>query len=170
MEIRLATQREQDEIFGIIQDAQNYLKEQNIPQWQNGYPDLDTVMQDIASQCNFVLCDEAGIVGTCMISFDEDPYYKNIDGKWLSNERYAVIHRLAIKSAAKGQGIANQFFEFAQKVAKQQGINYIRIDTHEINKSMRKSIEKNGFTQCGIVHVKDHAPRIAYEKEINHEV
>lgn len=166
MEIRVATASDIDAIFGIIQDAQQYLKEQNIPQWQNGYPDIDTVMHDIMNQNNYVLCDREKIVGTCVISFEDDIYYQNIEGSWLSNERYAVIHRLAISRNQKGKALANHFFDFVQMFAKQQGIRFVRIDTHEKNESMRRSITKNGFVHCGLVYVKDKAPRYAYEKEI----
>lgn len=166
MEIRIAELRDLNEIYVIIQDAQAYLKQQNIPQWQNGYPDSETILHDIKTKSNYVLVDQSTIVGTCVVSLDEDMYYKNIDGQWLSNEKYAVIHRLAINNKYKGQGVANQLYDFVQDYAKQQGVRYVRIDTHELNQSMRKSIGKNGFTQCGIVKVKDNAPRIAYEKEI----
>lgn len=170
MEIRLAKLDDLEEIFKIIQQAQNYLKEQGIPQWQNGYPSKETIIKDIESNHNYVLLDEGKIVGTCMVSFDEDIYYKVIEGKWLANEPYVVVHRLAIDNTCKGKGLATQFFEFAKLQALKNSVNYMRVDTHEKNHSMRKCIEKNGFQQCGIVYVMDNAPRIAYEKEIKNEV
>lgn len=166
MEIRLAQREDSDSILKIIQQAQTYLREQNIPQWQNGYPNMDTVIQDIESNRNYVMWDESKIVGTCMLSFDRDPYYEVIEGKWLADEPYVVIHRIAIDTTVKGKGLAASFFKFAELQAKEKGVNYMRIDTHELNQSMRKCIEKNGFKECGIVYVMDHAPRIGYEREI----
>ena len=40
----------------------------------------------------------------------------------------------------------------------------LRADTHADNKIMQHLLEKNGFTRCGIIHVADGTPRIAYQK------
>ena len=32
------------------------------------------------------------------------------------------------------------------------------------NKIMQHLLEENGFTKCGIIHVEDGTPRIAYQK------
>ena len=39
----------------------------------------------------------------------------------------------------------------------------IRIDTHRDNRTMRHLIEKSGFARCGLIHVEDGSPRIAYQ-------
>ena len=40
----------------------------------------------------------------------------------------------------------------------------LRADTHADNKIMQHILEKNGFARCGIIHVADGTPRIAYQK------
>ena len=40
----------------------------------------------------------------------------------------------------------------------------LRADTHADNKIMQHLLEKNGFTRCGIIHVADGTPRIAYQR------
>ena len=40
----------------------------------------------------------------------------------------------------------------------------VRADTHADNKIMQHLLEENGFTKCGIIHVEDGTPRIAYQK------
>ena len=40
----------------------------------------------------------------------------------------------------------------------------LRADTHEDNKIMQHLLEKNGFVRCGIIHVEDGTPRVAYQK------
>ena len=40
----------------------------------------------------------------------------------------------------------------------------LRADTHADNKIMQHLLEENGFTRCGIIHVEDGTPRIAYQK------
>ena len=41
-------------------------------------------------------------------------------------------------------------------------INHIRIDTHEDNKIMQRAIARQGFSRCGIIHLANGSPRIAY--------
>ena len=42
-------------------------------------------------------------------------------------------------------------------------IGNLRADTHEDNKIMQHLLEKNGFVRCGIIHLANGAPRIAYQ-------
>ena len=40
----------------------------------------------------------------------------------------------------------------------------MRCDTHKDNLPMRRTLEKNGYTLCGTIHVEDGIPRVAYER------
>ena len=40
----------------------------------------------------------------------------------------------------------------------------MRADTHADNKVMQHLLESEGFTRCGIIHVADGTPRIAYQR------
>ena len=40
----------------------------------------------------------------------------------------------------------------------------LRADTHADNKVMQHLLESEGFTRCGIIHVEDGTPRIAYQR------
>ena len=44
----------------------------------------------------------------------EEPYSK-IEGKWISDDDYIVIHRLAVNSEIKNKGIATKILEFSEK-------------------------------------------------------
>lgn len=86
----------------------------------------------------------------------QDPTYLKIDGRWLNEDDYATIHRLA--SDGKLPGIFNRCIEYSKDRFKN-----IRIDTHEDNATMRHLIEKNGFIECGIIYTSMGHPRIAYQ-------
>ena len=51
-----------------------------------------------------------------------------------------------------------------KELAKEKGVTSIKIDTHEDNEAMRRSLIKNGFDYCGIIYLTDGNPRVAYEK------
>lgn len=156
-------------VMNIIHEAQQYFKENGIPQWQNGYPDENQILNDIQEDGSYVLEEDNKIIGTFFLTFKEEASYKEIyDGNWLNDEPYATIHRIAISSSLKGKGIASKLFSYGESIALSKGINNIRIDTHEYNKSMQKALNKNGFVPCGNIFLSDHSPRIGFQKIIKH--
>lgn len=110
MEFRKAVKADVLEIMEIIKDAQDYLKEQRIDQWQNGYPNIETIIKDIEYGNGYVLVKDSNIVGYVVAVFGEEKSYEFIyERKWLSSQPYVVIHRLAIDSKYKGLGLASIF-------------------------------------------------------------
>ena len=80
------------------------------------------------------------------------------DGQWLNDTLpYGTLHRLA--SAGKRHGVATEVINWCLEHCES-----LRADTHADNKIMQRVLEENGFTKCGIIHVADGTPRIAYQK------
>ena len=153
-------------VMEIISEAQEYFKRNGIDQWQNGYPNSDTIYDDIKNNSSYVLEDESKIVATAMLSFEEDKTYKNIyEGKWLRDiGEYAVIHRIAVSEKIKGKGTAAKIIKLIEEKCKEKNIKSIKIDTHKDNISMQRLLEKSGFKYCGIIYLEDGNERIAFEK------
>ena len=165
MEFRKAVPADLKQIMEIIKDAQGYLKELGIDQWQNQYPSEETILTDMHNGHGYVLLDDGNIIATVAISFDGEPTYEPIyDGAWLSNEDYAVIHRLAVGKANKGKGISNDIMKLTEELCKERCIPSIKIDTHEQNLGMQHILRNNGYTYCGVIYVEDGTKRLAYEK------
>lgn len=169
MEFRKSEMRDLPAILAILKAARQYFKDQGIDQWQDGYPDSDTIEQDIRQGISWVMEEADQIAATAVISFQEDENYKVMEeGRWLTELPYAVIHRIAVQPERKGQGLAGQFFAFAEALCRKNQISAMRVDTHADNRSMRRLIEKCGFQYCGVIRLKrDQALRIAYEKEVH---
>lgn len=162
---RLAQESDIDSILNIITQAQKYLKEAGVNQWQNGYPNRTSIEQDIEGKKAYVLEREGKILATAALSFNDECTYDVIyEGKWLSEGSYGVIHRVAVAQNYKGEGIAGRFFAQLEEICKEQGAKSIKIDTHEDNQSMQRLLKKLGFTDCGIIFLKDGNKRIAFEK------
>lgn len=163
-EVRKARKEEIDQIVQIIQEGRLYFQQAGIPQWQNAYPDRTDVEKDIDLGQSYVLVHDQMVIATACIILGHDPNYDVIEGTWLNDEPYAVIHRIAINQKEKGKHLAGHLMTFATQLAQKQGVRNIRIDTHELNRSMRRFVEKEGFVECGVVYMEDHSPRIAYQK------
>ena len=165
MKFLKATEADISGIINIIKQAQAYFNKQRIDQWQDNYPNVETVKSDISNENGYVLLKDITVVGTVVVTFDGENNYKSIyNGEWISNEKYAVIHRIAIDSNFKGLGLSSVIINYIEEMCLKKRISSIRIDTHEENISMIKLLGKNGFKYCGIIYLENKSKRIAFEK------
>ena len=157
MNVRIADLKYFEKIMKIYKYAQDYMIQSGNPtQWGHFYPDEELIRSDIHQNACKVIYDENGIHGVCALFEGADPTYEHIeDGNWLNDKPYLTIHRLA------GDGQVHGLFQCVADYCKNISRN-IRVDTHANNRIMQKLMEKNGFTKCGIIYVKDGTPRIAY--------
>lgn len=161
MEIRLAFPNEVDEIMQVIEEAKKCLADAGSTQWQNGYPNTDTIIDDIISGQAYVALEEGELLAYAAVTKSPEKAYEAIyDGNWEGKEaEYLVFHRIAVASDVQGQGVAQTFLEGLI-----EGFDYLdfRSDTHDQNKVMQHIFEKLGFKQVGKVPVD--GERLAYQK------
>jgi len=104
------------------------------------------------------LTESGEILGVFCYFLGEDPTYQSIeDGAWINDRPYGVIHRIAV--AVHQRGVASACFSWCYAAC-----GNVKIDTHRDNIPMQRSLEKNGFSRCGIIHLANGDPRIAYQK------
>ena len=152
-------------IMGIVHDAQNALKSRHVDQWQNGYPNQNSIEEDIQKGIGYIICMEDEPVAYAAIVINGEPEYNNLEGQWLSNGDYLVIHRLCVKEGYTRMGLASSIMKSAIEMAKAGDIHSIKIDTHKDNQYMLSLLARNGFKYCGEIHYR-HGERIAFEKVI----
>lgn len=161
MEIRLAHPNEVSTIMSLIEDGRRQIAAYGSDQWQNGDPNLETIMNDVLQGYGYVALIDGIIAGyAALIDGHEEVYDKIYDGKWgHDNYRYLTFHRVVVSSAFKGQGVAQTFLQGL--IEAHDGPDF-RIDTHEKNKGMQYIAEKLGFVYCGKVPLD--GERLAYQK------
>jgi len=164
MKIRLAVNDDLPAMMAVFQRAREFMISIGDPhQWDDGYPSEEQILSDMEQFHSFVAVDEMGKVrATFCFIVGIDPTYGVIDdGAWLEDESlYGTIHRIA--SDGSFNGFFHQVIEWAS-----DRIDNLRIDTHKDNCVMLHLIEKEGFTRCGIIYVRNHMPRIAFQRMIN---
>lgn len=158
-----ATELDLPAIWEILQDAIAQRKADGSAQWQNGYPSEQTVRNDIAAENAYLLLENDVIVAYAAIIFGNEPAYDHIDGQWLTNEKYAVIHRIARPLKARSKSLATKLLKLAEDLCIEKGIRSIRLDTNFDNAAMLKTLENLNYSYCGEVFVRE-ARRRAYEK------
>lgn len=158
MNIRNANSDDLSSIMSIYRIAQDFMiKTGNPTQWGREYPTCELIKNDIADGVCYLICEDDTPHGVFALFKGDEPTYSYIEnGKWLNDDAYVTIHRIA------SDGEVNGIFKCAVEYSKEISDN-IRIDTHESNIIMQHVIEKSGFVKCGRIYVRDGSPRIAYQ-------
>ena len=146
----------------------------NPDQWSApGFPSDDLLLRDIARDGGFVI-ESSVMPGTTLFVMpgstghlalrayfallpSPEPTYDRIDGAWLTDGPYGVIHRIA--SYPEDHGIFAAIIDFAAA-----RYPHLRIDTHRDNRIMQHLLSRHGFACCGIIRLADGSPRLAYER------
>ena len=194
MQIRKAAEKDFPQMLPIYERARQFMRETGNPnQWKDCDPKPEVILEGIregkmylvmalesdlvtGSETNLMTGAKADltpglaaeraeekILGAFYFALEEEITYRGIyDGKWMNEEPYGVIHRVA--SAGSGKGFAGACFAWCEKQCLAAACRNLRIDTHEDNKVMQHVLEKNGFTYCGKIHLKDGSERLAYQK------
>ena len=163
--LTLAQMKDFRQCMDILSDGREFQREQGFVQWEDGYPDEGSVLGDLQNGLGYVVKVDGTIAAYMYLGFDGDPAYPEIQGAWKYGEPYAVVHRIAIGSEFRGQGLGSITFRLVEDFCKSKGFYLLRIDTHRENKRMQHVLEKNGFIYCGIV-IQNGGERLAYEKKL----
>ena len=159
-----------DTVMDLVHDAQRFMATLNIDQWQDGYPDRAAFEQDMALKQSFVLTDETDLLAVCALTEIPEADYETLtEGQWLSSgEHYATIPRYAVKR--RGSGDAAALLRLCEQTCRERGVRWLRVDTHRGNLAMRRFVEREGFTQCGLVKLSRLAAgdpiRVGFEKPL----
>lgn len=163
IQFRKATLSDVPNIWQILQEAIALRKADDSNQWQDGYPNLEVVENDIAKNAGFVLEINKLVAGYVAILINDEPEYANLQGKWLTNDEFVVFHRLAVAKEFLGKGLARELFLQIETFARDHDINSIKADTNFDNDAMLHLFNKMGYQYCGEVYFRGSARR-AYEK------
>lgn len=163
---RLATKNDLASIMKIINSAKEFLKKSGSTQWQNGYPNEESILEDIKNKSGYVFIVENKVAAYAAVIIGIEPTYQEIDGAWKNeNADYATIHRICFSNDFQGQGLGKMFLSNIISLKYAQGISNFRVDTHRLNAPMQALATHNGFEYRGIIQCnEDEDPdRLAYE-------
>ena len=162
MNIRNATLSDLPEMMELYAAARRFMVDTGNPrQWAaRNWPPEELIRRDIAQGKSYVCEGPEGLLAVFFYDYGYriDPCYNQIEeGAWLNDEPYGVVHRIAAKA---GSGAGKICINWAYERCR-----HLRIDTHDDNKVMQRTLAKLGFEKRGIIYVaEDTDPRIAFEK------
>jgi len=158
MTIRKTKHSDIEKVMQIYAFAQSFMIQTGNPeQWWTVHPPEKLIKSDIERGLSYVCVNAQEIVAVFYFNIEIDPTYGKIDGSWLNDDEYGIVHRIASNRSVKGAG------EHCMKWCFDQCCN-LRIDTHADNVPMKKLLEKLGYTYCGIIWIENGDERLAYQK------
>lgn len=154
-------------VLNLYQQASEDLAKANIDQWQNNYPNQQSLQEDIDQGYSYVFYENGEIVGTCALIWDGDDDYQVIhEGHWLNDLPYLTIHRIVVERSLKGTNTSNNLMQAIIELALSHHVHSIRVDTHQDNLTMQGFLKKHGFVACGVVYIRQKDRRLAFQKNL----
>ncbi len=159
-----------DDIMALKEATSKLLRQRGIDQWQHENPSLAHFVEDIEKGELFLMSIEGRLAAMAAIKSGNEPTYDIIyGGPWGGKPPYVTIHRLAVEASYLGQGLAEAMLRYAEALARQQDVRFIRIDTHRDNQPAQRLFERMGYVKRGWIYLgpqPDDRHRLAYDKYI----
>lgn len=160
---RKATLNDLDTISDILRRAVQKMLSEGKKQWTEKYPTRIHAEADIERGVGHVIEQDGKVVAYGAVVFDGETAYLGLEGEWLSDVPYVVVHRLAVDTEIHDKGLGTRFFKSVENLAISQNIRSFRVDTNYDNFAMLHLLPKLGFTYCGEVTYES-GKRKAFEK------
>lgn len=143
-----ATPGDRDAIVALVTAVVDCLNQSGIPQWDDVYPNAETVDEDLRNGQLYVVRGEAGIAGIVTLNREFDPAYKNGDWSYRGQD-FAVVHRLCVAPAMQGQGVGRRIMRMVEAMLKDSGVQSVRLDAFSQNPYSLRLYEKLGYRVTG---------------------
>ena len=166
-----------DAVLTIVQQTVAEMKTYGNNQWDETYPLRDRFVQDVTNQALYVAqsshppTNPPDLMGFIVIDTEEPEGYDAMNWRSVGLPGHSpyrpclVIHRLAVSTHHRNQGVATAMEAFACQLAHTQNITYLKVDTHSTNQRMQQFLERKGYIKTGtmIANGKD-KPFYCYDK------
>ena len=149
MDIRNGTAEDIGSIMSIVCQVVTEMAAYGNYQWTSQYPTADRFQQDIQNQSLFVAANNWTVLGFIVVDEFEPPEYDSV--QWRRDGPAKVIHRFAIETGARGNGIAASLEAHACKLARKSGAHYLRTDTNSSNQGMQAFLKSRNYRYTGDV-------------------
>ena len=137
-----------DDVWCIICQAKEFMAQRGTFQWDEGYPLKSEIIADIVQGDAYVLCCNNDIAAYGVISFKGESIYDSIQGKWLTDGDYGVIHRVAVDNKYRNKGLATKLMSLIESVAIDKDVHSLKVDTKYDNTFMRRILIKLKYKYC----------------------
>ncbi|MBI9040797.1 GNAT family N-acetyltransferase [Lutibacter sp.] len=149
--IKKASIKDLNQMYSLTKSCAQHLNEKGIFQWNEHYPSLEVLKNDIELQQLYKLEIDNTIIGIIALTEIEDVEYKSV--QWLTNNSNNLyIHRLAVHPKFQSKGYAQQLMDFAENYASENNYNSVRLDTFSQNSRNIKFYQNRNYKQLESIY------------------
>lgn len=162
--IQIANTSDLKEIKELTEACAVAMQQKGIFQWNEYYPSIEKLEEDIRKEELYVLREKGEILGIIVLTPEMDEEY--IPVEWLTpNDRNLYVHRLATHPAVWGRGYGQELMKFAETFGGEYNYRSIRLDTFSQNVRNQKFYEARGYTRLGNIYfpMQSEHPFFCYE-------
>ena len=146
--VRKANAADAATLLQLVRDCVAGMRAAGIEQWDEVYPNAETIARDIEAGTLHVLCDGETIIASITIDQTMDPLWQSMT--WSAgSEPAAAVHRLMVHPSQQGRGFAKLLMRHAETVAREQGCRSIRLDTFLQNPAAMALYPRLGYRRTG---------------------
>ncbi|WP_044209980.1 GNAT family N-acetyltransferase [Flammeovirga sp. OC4] len=148
--IRRLTVSDAESALEIVKSVITKMRAMGIDQWDEHYPTLNDIQQDIEKQHAYGFLYEYKLAGYVIFNQEYDIEYNDIE--WLNcSDDFLVMHRLSVHADFQGKGIARQLVRFGEELAINYNLKSLRFDAFTENPVSNILYEKMGYQNLGQV-------------------
>ncbi|MDR3593118.1 MAG: GNAT family N-acetyltransferase [Negativicutes bacterium] len=152
-------------IMKVMLDTIKEMRDYNNTQWDETYPCESDFAADIEAGELYVAERGGKLAGFICINRIEPHEYAVVP--WSRESAALVIHRMAVDSTYRGQGVGAELVGYAGALADHFRIDYLKTDTYSLNTNAQKLFEGCGYRQAGTMNFRGkEKPFICYEKSL----
>ncbi len=136
-------------LLRLVRDCVAAMRAAGIEQWDEVYPNAETIASDTEAGTMHILNVEDTIIGSITIDQNMDQMWLGMTWSADSGPAFAV-HRLMVHPTQQDRGFAKRLMQHAESVARQQGGRSIRLDTFLHNPAAMALYPHLGYRRTGI--------------------
>ncbi len=158
MQIRKASPREIEKLLEIYVEKVVWLREANIPLWDESQFTIENLTAKYVDPEFFVgVVDDAVIGGFILVERDDEYWPDN------AGENAYYFHKFVIKNGHGSLGYSGKMLDWVKEYGRKNGKDYLRLDFDETREYVKNMYESNGFIPVDRVHDKKGKPLIKAE-------
>jgi GNAT superfamily N-acetyltransferase len=162
--LTLATHSHRDWIVRQIEGCRLQMARHGSGQWQGKEPSIATIEEDIRYQRYYVLFEDQQPCGGAALMKHEPGYDHLLEGQWLNQDTYRVIHRFFIAPSYQGRQLSKMLLTQLEQQVQEQHVDNIRLDTHALNQPMRGLLARQHYLHVGKAWLPQAGERLVYHK------
>lgn len=164
MRVEQAGHADAADVMRLISRCILHMRANGIRQWDEVYPDLQNIREDVRASSLFVIRQNGRCVAAVSLNDIQPDEYHAV--KWHCVAGQALVaHRLCVDPLWQGRGLGKQMMDFAESFAINHDFSCIRLDAYTGNPHAMALYERLGYWRVGQVYFpRRELPFVCFEK------